>query len=273
MIKTEQDKKKTNLMIEYCKDSYQISQKACRKISDRDGADGFFIICHMPRYDIEKLPLKDDMLVMVLDGLEQPGNVGATIRSLDAAGGDFAIMTNRRVRLTHSRVIRASLGAAFMMPVCVCDMAEVVKWLVKNKFKIIVTDLTAKKSYYDIDYSGRVCIVAGNEYLGISPDWRHVEGAILYHPMLGSVESLNVGFASTIVAYRRGDTKASLTSYFLLNTFLNFSLWRPIWFPFCFYADCSVSVTTFPQQLLQHFFFFDFINRRYQLFCFNSLLI
>lgn len=56
MIKTEQDKKKTNLMIEYCKDSYQISQKACRKISDRDGADGFFIICHMPRYDIEKLP-------------------------------------------------------------------------------------------------------------------------------------------------------------------------------------------------------------------------
>ena len=202
MIKTEQDKKKTNLMIEYCKDSYQISQKACRKISDRDGADGFFIICHMPRYDIEKLPLKDDMLVMVLDGLEQPGNVGVTIRSLDAAGGDFAIMTNRRVRLTHSRVIRASLGAAFMMPVCVCDMAEVVKWLVKNKFKIIVTDLTAKKSYYDIDYSGRVCIVAGNEYLGISPDWRHVEGAIpCIIPMLGSVESLNVGFASTIVAY------------------------------------------------------------------------
>ena len=100
LIKTEEDISKTNLMIEYCKDSYQISQKACRKISDRDGADGFFIICHMPRYDIEKLPLKDDMLVMVLDGLEQPGNVGATIRSLDAAGGDFAIMTNRRVRLT-----------------------------------------------------------------------------------------------------------------------------------------------------------------------------
>ena len=185
MIKTEQDKKKTNLMNEYCKDSYQISQKACRKISDRDGADGFFIICHMPRYNIEKLPLKDDMLVMVLDGLEQPGNVGATIRSLDAAGGDFAIMTNRRVRLTHSRVIRASLGAAFMMPVCVCDMAEVVKWLVKNKFKIIVTDLTAKKSYYDIDYSGRVCIVAGNEYLGISPDWRHVEAQFLYHSDAG----------------------------------------------------------------------------------------
>lgn len=202
LIKTPDEKEKVDLMLGYCRNSYQISEKACRKISERDGADGFFILCHMPEYSLEKLPLKDDMLIMVLDGLEQPGNIGATIRSLDAAGGDFAIMTNRRVRATHSRVIRASLGAAFMMPVCSADMDEVVRWLVINKFKLIVTDLTAKKPYYDIDYSGRVCIVAGNEYVGISPEWRYVEGAIpCIIPMLGSVESLNVGFASTIVAY------------------------------------------------------------------------
>ena len=201
-IKTREDEEKVKRMIKYCKDSFRISPKACNKISNRDGADGFFLVCHMPKYTLSTLPLKDDMLIMVLDGLEQPGNIGATIRSLDAAGGDFALVTNRRVRVTHSRLIRSSLGAAFMMPLVVADFDEVTDWLVTNNFKIIVTDLTAKKPYYDIDYSGRVCIVAGNEYLGISPEWRNIKGAVpCIIPMLGSVESLNVGFASTLVCY------------------------------------------------------------------------
>lgn len=202
LVKSDEDKDNVNMMLSYCKNSYQISEKACKKISDRDGADGFFLICEMPSYSLSDLPLKDDMLIMILDGQEQPGNIGAIIRSLDAAGGDFAIMTNRRVRHTHSRLIRSSLGAAFMMPLVVCEMDGVTNWLVENDFKVIVTDLTATKSYYDIDYSGRVAIVAGNEYTGINPLWRNVKGAVpVIIPMLGSVESLNVGFASTLVAY------------------------------------------------------------------------
>ena len=82
------------------------------------------------------------------------------------------------------------------------EFDELTAWLRENGFKAVVTDLTAKKSYFDEDYSGRVAIVAGNEYKGISPAWRGLEIARpVIIPMLGSVESLNVGFASTLVAY------------------------------------------------------------------------
>jgi TrmH family RNA methyltransferase len=84
----------------------------------------------------------------------------------------------------------------------VAPIDDVIKWLTDNNFKIIVTDLTATKDYYEADYSGRVVIVAGNEFLGISPVWRTLPNADpVIIPMLGSCESLNVGFASTLVAY------------------------------------------------------------------------
>ena len=140
-----------------------------------------------------------------MDGLEQPGNIGAILRSFDCAGGDFAIVTNKQARLSNSRLVRSSLGASFMLPILEAEIDETQKWLEKNNFKCVVTDLQAKKSYREIDYSGRIAIIAGNEHTGISDSWRKLscsESIII--PMLGSCESLNVGFASTLVAYEAG---------------------------------------------------------------------
>ncbi len=198
----EKDVKASESMKEYAKNTYYISEKVCARISDRDGAEGAFIVARLPRLALSDIKLKENMTAIILDGQEQPGNIGAIIRSLDAAGGDFAVYTHRRVKMTHSRLIRSSLGAAFMMPFVCAEFDELTAWLTENKFKAIVTDLTAKKNYFDVDYSGRVAIVCGNEYLGISPEWRDLEIAEpVIIPMLGSVESLNVGFASTLVAY------------------------------------------------------------------------
>ena len=202
MIKTDEERHAVRLLQHAAKETYIISDKVCAKISDRDGADGFFIIAEMPKYTLSDLPLQDDMTVMILDGQEQPGNIGAILRSLDGAGGTFAICTNRRVKMTHSRLVRSSLGAAFTMPVAEAPIEEVISYLQENGFKIMVTDLQATKNYYEADYSGRVAIVAGNEFLGISPVWRTLPNACpIIIPMLGSCESLNVGFASTLVAY------------------------------------------------------------------------
>ncbi len=201
-VKTESELSAVRALLAAAENSYIISDKVCSKISDRDGADGFFIIAQLPEYSLSDIELCDNMTAIVLDGQEQPGNIGAILRSLDGAGGQFAICTNRRVKMTHSRLIRASLGAAFAMPVPEAPIEEVIKWLTENNFKIVVTDLTATKDYYEADYSGRVAIVAGNEFLGISPVWRSLPNAQpVIIPMLGSCESLNVGFASTLVAY------------------------------------------------------------------------
>lgn len=196
-------------MINYSEKNYAISEKACKKISDRDGYDEFFIIAEQPKVtlkDIEnKFKNNNNVLAIIMDGLEQPGNIGAILRSFDCAGGDFAIITNKQAKLTNSRLVRSSLGASFMLPVLESEIDEVQDWLEKNNYKCVVTDLQAKKSYKEADYSGRVAIIAGNEHTGISDSWRHLahsESIII--PMLGSCESLNVGFASTLVSYEAG---------------------------------------------------------------------
>ena len=203
------DLEKVAKMIDYANKSYAISEKACKKISDRDGYDEFFIVAEQQKFtllDIETMfKGNNNVLAVVMDGLEQPGNIGAILRSFDCAGGDFAIITNKQARLTNSRLVRSSLGASFMLPVLEADIDEVQNWLESNGFKCVVTDLQGKKSYRDIDYSGRIAIIAGNEHTGISDSWRHLphsESIII--PMLGSCESLNVGFASTLVSYEAG---------------------------------------------------------------------
>lgn len=206
------DAKSLNLiakMSEYARNTYLISEKACKKISDRDGFDEFFVVAKLKQYtlaDIERMYKgNNNVLAIIMDGLEQPGNIGAILRSFDSAGGDFAIVVNKQARLSNSRLVRSSLGASFVLPTIEADIDDVQKWLEKNNFKCVVTDLRATQSYRDIDYSGRIAIVAGNEHTGISPSWRKLKNSqSIIIPMLGSVESLNVGFASTLVCYEAG---------------------------------------------------------------------
>ena len=199
---------KLEKMVKYSKQSFAISTKACKKISDRDGYDEYFIIAEQPLYtfaDFEKMFVSGNEMAIVMDGLEQPGNIGAILRSFDCAGGKFAIITNKKASLTNSRLVRASLGASFLIPTIEADIDTVQRWLVSNNYRCIVTDLQTKKTFKDADYSGNIAIVAGNEHTGISPSWRSVKNAeSVIIPMLGSCESLNVGFASTLVSYEAG---------------------------------------------------------------------
>lgn len=205
----EKDIEKIANMALYAKKTFAISEKSCKKISDREGYDEYFIVAKLKNYtlkDIEEMfKGKNNVLTIVMDGLEQPGNIGAILRSFDCAGGDFAIVVNKQARLSNSRLVRSSLGASFMLPILEAEIGEVQDWLAKNNFKCVVTDLQAKKSYREIDYSGRIAIVAGNEHTGISASWRKLKNSeSIIIPMLGSCESLNVGFASTLVAYEAG---------------------------------------------------------------------
>ncbi len=215
---TEADLRRAERVARVAKKVCSVSQKAVEKISDRDGVDEFFIIARAKKWTLADIKNKfggqKEVMAIVMDGLEQPGNIGAILRSFDSAGGDFAIIVNRKARLNGSRLVRASLGASFMLPVVETTIAEAQTWLEENDFRPIVTDLQATKNYREIDYHGRIAIVAGNEHTGISPSWRKVKNAqSIIIPMLGSVESLNVGFASTLVAYEAGLTKFKNIKY------------------------------------------------------------
>lgn len=188
-------------LIGIAENTYTISSKVCERISGRDGAEGFFLLCEMPHYSLDDIKPNENSLIVVLDGLEKPGNVGTIIRTVDGAGGSAVIHVNRKARLFNHEVIKSSMGSSFVIPIIGADISDTAEWLSKNGFKIILTDLKADKYHYEADYSGRVAVVAGNERHGISEKWYEYNCERVIIPMLGGADSLNVGVATSLVTY------------------------------------------------------------------------
>lgn len=188
-------------LFDSAKKSYLISKKTFLKLSERDGPDGFISICKLPQYSLDDLELRDNNLLVILDGLEQPGNIGTIMRTIDGANGDGVIICNRRARITHPKTIKGSMGANFVIPIIEVEIHDLIEWLIEKNFRIFLTDTRADKKYYEADYSGRIAIVAGSERYGISQPWYEVECEKIFIPMLGSCDSLNVSVATSIVTY------------------------------------------------------------------------
>jgi TrmH family RNA methyltransferase len=190
-----------NSIVDLAEKTYLISPKICERLSSQDHSEGFFLLCRLPVYKMRDIRLNCNNLLVVLDGLEQAGNIGTIIRSVDGAGGDAVVLCNSKVRRNNSKLIKATMGACFTIPVIQADKNEIIQWLLEQNFRIVLTELTAQKSYFDIDYSGRVAIVAGNEIHGVSMQWHSQPCEKVIIPMLGGVDSLNVGIETTLVTY------------------------------------------------------------------------
>jgi TrmH family RNA methyltransferase len=139
--------------------------------------------------------------VVVLDGLEVMGNVGTAIRSAQASGAAAVLLTNRRVRLTHPRLIHASMAASLTMPIVDCSVEEATTWLRRQKFQVLGTETGAATSYKSMDYQPRVAVVLGSERYGIHKDWNGKTDGAVSIPMAGGVDSLNVANAATILLF------------------------------------------------------------------------
>lgn len=182
--------------------SYIVSKKVFLKMSERDNPDGLIAVCKLPRFTLEDIKLKENNLVVILDGLEIPGNIGTIIRTVDGVGADGVILCNRKARLTHPKLIKSSQGSNFTVPIVEGEFGDIYKWLKNNNFNIYLTDTRAEKEYHQFDYKGRVAIVAGSERYGISREWYDDQNInMLSIPMYGDCDSLNVAIATTIVLY------------------------------------------------------------------------
>ncbi len=197
--------KESEQMIDYFTENsdnvYSVSEKVFLKMSERESPDGLLALCRMPKHSLNDIKFKDNNLVIILDGIEIPGNIGTVIRSSDGAGADAIIICNRRARLTHPKVIRGSHGSVLKKCVVESDIYEIKQWLANNGFRIFLTDTDATEEYHTPDYKGRVAIVAGSERYGISREWYEDNANLIKIPMLGDADSLNVAIATTIVMY------------------------------------------------------------------------
>jgi TrmH family RNA methyltransferase len=182
-------------------ETFEIGGNLADRLSDRDTSDGLAAIAISKQWTLDDITVGATSLVLVLDGLEVMGNVGTAVRSAQAAGADAVLMTNRRVRLTHPRLIHASMAASLTMPMIDCTVDEAAEWFRRHKVQSVVADTRAPASYKALQYQLRVAIILGSERYGIHRDWDGRVDAGVSIPMFGGVDSLNVANAATILLF------------------------------------------------------------------------
>lgn len=180
---------------------YIISEKAYGRISDDKADAGLLSVIRMPRWRLDDIPARDVSTILILDGLESPGNVGTLVRTAEGAGADAVVLTNRRTGLNNRMVVRASLCTMLAMPVLEAGREELAAFLEARGYAVYLGKAEAEASYCDIGYAPRSAIVVGHEKYGVDKAWFDGAHTGVRIPMRGRVDSLNVAVAGGILLY------------------------------------------------------------------------
>ena len=182
--------------------SFSVSAKSMLRISDRDAPEGLLALVAMPTWQLEEMSIGERALIVVADGLETPGNLGTLLRTADGAGAELLMITNRRTRVSHPQVFRASHGMSLKVPhVEVARAEDAVAWLRQQCFTTYLAAPDGGNHYRQLDYGGRTALVFGSERFGLSPTWREQNFPRVAIPMTGAADSLNVAAAAAILLY------------------------------------------------------------------------
>ena len=164
-------------------------------------AEGLVVVVRRPSTALGDLVLAPDPLLVVIEGVEKPGNVGAVMRSADGAGVDGVIAASPATDLFNPNAIRASSGTLFGLPLAAAPTDEVVSWLRAQGIRIVTARLDAEQDYTDADLTGPLAIVLGAESDGLTTAWTGVDVSPVRIPMAGAADSLNVSIAAAVLAY------------------------------------------------------------------------
>jgi TrmH family RNA methyltransferase len=179
----------------------EVPKELYEKIACRGGTEGMIAEVKAKETGLAELKLSDKPLVVVLEGVEKPGNLGAVLRSADAAGVDAVLICDPLTDLYNPNLIRASIGAVFTVPVACCSSEEAIEWLKTNKINIYTAQLQDSSWYYDTDMRGGTAIVIGTESTGLTDVWREAADAHIRIPMLGELDSLNASVSAAILLF------------------------------------------------------------------------
>jgi TrmH family RNA methyltransferase len=171
------------------------------KISYRDNPDGWLGIFPIPKMALEDLKISKTPLVIVAESVEKPGNLGAILRTADAARVDGVIVCDPRVDLWNPNVIRASRGAVFTVPTVEVDSSTALAWLKSRKMRVLAATPSADVLYTDVDLKDPVAITVGTEDEGLTDFWMQNADIKVKIPMMGKINSLNVSIATALITY------------------------------------------------------------------------
>jgi len=180
---------------------HEVSPRIYAKLSFGDREDGLVAVCHPRRWQLNDCDFSRISLCLILEGIEKPGNLGAILRTADAAGVQAMLVTETKTDIYHPNVIRASMGTVFRVPAVICGNLEAHKLLQENGLQIIATVCQADTVYTDIRFLDPTAIVLGSEEKGLSRFWTtHADWQVKI-PMQGSADSLNVSVSAALLVY------------------------------------------------------------------------
>ena len=178
-----------------------VSRPVFEKMSYRDNPDGWLAIFPIPNTSLNDLKLSDIPLVIVAESIEKPGNLGAILRTADAAHVDALLVCDPRVDLWNPNVFRASRGAVFSVPVVECDNASALEWLKMREMRVLAATPSAEVTYSEVDMVQPIAIAVGTEDKGLTDFWMSNADVKMKIPMLGQVNSLNVSVSTALIVY------------------------------------------------------------------------
>lgn len=178
-----------------------IPKELYEKIAYRGSTEGIIAEVKSKKLGLADLKLSDNPLIVVLESVEKPGNLGAVLRSADAAGADAVLICDPHTDLYNPNLIRASIGAVFTVPVVCCDSIDAINWLKDNSISIFTAQLQDSSWYYDTDMKKGTAIAIGTESTGLTDLWREAADAHIKIPMLGRLDSLNASVSAAILLF------------------------------------------------------------------------
>lgn len=180
---------------------FAVTPEVFAKMAYREASDGILLVIPYMGRQLDEIALGASPFLVVIEGVEKPGNLGAILRTADAAGVDGVIVCAGATDLHNPNVVRASLGALFTVPVVEIASARAISWLHDNGMAIVATLPAAATRYTALDLTGPVAIVMGSETDGLGSDWQAAADHQVSIPMFGATDSLNLATATALLLY------------------------------------------------------------------------
>ena len=184
-----------------CRERVEVSPYVYEKIAYRESTEGIMALVQERKHGLQDLKLSEKSLLVVLERVEKPGNLGAILRSADAAGADAVIVCDPLTDLYNPNLIRSSIGACFTVPTVACTSEECIRFLKDKGVQILTAQLQDSSLYYDVDMKVATALVMGTESTGLTQVWRDAADRHIRIPMLGRLDSLNVSVSTAILLF------------------------------------------------------------------------
>lgn len=179
----------------------EISLPVFTKIAYRENSDGIVALLKPKRHTLDELSLSTNPFLIILESVEKPGNLGAILRTADAAAVDAVIVCDPQTDLYNPNVIRSSVGGIFTVQTAICSSEEAFAWLQDQQIFSFAAELQAAEFYQNIDFTASSAIVMGTEADGLSDFWLKNATKRIKIPMRGKIDSLNVSVSTAILTF------------------------------------------------------------------------